>query len=157
MEDFLVTAWPTLVIELGTGTGGFSLYLAGYCAIHDYSFHTFDTGKMTHSHQKPNLGALGSILRLGGSVHNRDVFSEETRLYIATIVQGNEGSAFIYCDNGDKPKEAEMYAPLLRSGDYLGVHDFGTEIHSLPEDGFERWHWDKVAATGSTNRFIQKT
>jgi len=156
MEEFLVSAWPSLVIELGTGTGGFSLYLAGYCAIHGHSFHTFDLGDKDHSHQKPNMDALKAIRALGGHVHTSDVFSEGTVEVIRFLIGKSEGPAFIYCDNGDKPREVNTYAPLLRTGDYLGVHDFGTEIHSLPYSGFKRWHWPIFESCGSTNRVIQK-
>lgn len=37
-------------------------------------------------------------------------------------------NAFIYCDNGNKPKEFATYAPLLRPGDLIAAHDYGTEI-----------------------------
>ena len=48
IEDFLTTEWPSVVIELGTGTGAFSLYLAGYCAAQEAEFRTYDTGRNTH-------------------------------------------------------------------------------------------------------------
>lgn len=35
---------------------------------------------------------------------------------------------FIYCDNGDKPREFRTYAKLLRKGDIIAAHDTGTEI-----------------------------
>lgn len=155
MEDFLVSAWPALVVELGTGTGAFSLYLAGYCAIHGMEFHTFDTGKAEHSHQAPNKGATEAISMLGGHIHVMDVFDEWTISFIDDLVKKN-GVSFIYCDNGNKEREVEIYAPLLKKGDYLGVHDFGNEIRELPRDGFKEWHWELFEVTGSTNRIIRK-
>ena len=35
----------------------------------------------------------------------------------------------LFCENGHKIKEVQTYAPSLRQGDYLAVHDLGTEIH----------------------------
>ena len=46
----------------------------------------------------------------------------------------------VYCDDGDKPKEVQLYAPILRPGDVLGVHDLGSEIQEsdLPTEGWMR-------------------
>lgn len=38
-----------------------------------------------------------------------------------------ERRAMIYCDGGDKPREANLYWPILRSGDLLGVHDYSDD------------------------------
>ena len=34
----------------------------------------------------------------------------------------------LLCDNGDKPREVALFAPLLHSGSILVAHDWGTEI-----------------------------
>jgi hypothetical protein len=34
----------------------------------------------------------------------------------------------LYCDNGSKPLEVGTFAPALRPGDFLAVHDLGTEV-----------------------------
>jgi len=156
LEEFLVSTWPSLVIELGTGTGAFSLYLACYCAAYGFDFHTFDLGDKDHAHQRPNERALHAVKALGGHVHKSDVFGEGTVELIRFFIGRSGGPAFIYCDNGDKPREVETYAPLLRKGDFLGVHDYGTEIKSLPTIGFRRWHWQIFEALNSTNRVIEK-
>jgi hypothetical protein len=33
---------------------------------------------------------------------------------------------FIYCDGGEKPIELDLYSKIVRSGDLIGVHDYGT-------------------------------
>ena len=35
---------------------------------------------------------------------------------------------FVYCDNGNKVKELQYVAPLLKSGDIIGTHDYPTEV-----------------------------
>jgi hypothetical protein len=37
------------------------------------------------------------------------------------------GKIFLYCDGGDKIREAHLYWPLLRPGDLLGVHDYSDD------------------------------
>jgi len=32
------------------------------------------------------------------------------------------------CGSGNKPLEMQTFAPMLRTGDYVAVHDWGTEI-----------------------------
>ncbi len=46
----------------------------------------------------------------------------------------------LYCDNGNKPLEVETFAPALRAGDFLAVHDLGTEIfpENIPSSFIER-------------------
>lgn len=53
-----------------------------------------------------------------------DAWSATTILEVALWLQ-NKRPAFIYCDGGKKPKELDLYAPLLLAGDMIGVHDFG--------------------------------
>ena len=42
------------------------------------------------------------------------------------------GPALVLCDGGDKPREVQLVAPLLRPGDYVMVHDF--TVWCQPED-----------------------
>jgi hypothetical protein len=35
----------------------------------------------------------------------------------------------LFCDNGDKPREWQLYVPLLSTGDFAAIHDWGTEFH----------------------------
>ena len=35
----------------------------------------------------------------------------------------------LLCDNGAKPLEMATFVPLLRAGDIVGVHDWGTEVN----------------------------
>jgi len=39
-------------------------------------------------------------------------------------IMNKPGPAFIYCDGGNKPKEFNLYAPILRVGDYIAAHDW---------------------------------
>jgi hypothetical protein len=41
----------------------------------------------------------------------------------------------LFCDNGDKPLEVNLFAPSLQPGDLVVVHDWNTEIAAsdIPE------------------------
>jgi cephalosporin hydroxylase len=154
LERFLVTEWPETVIELGTGTGSLSLFFAAYCAAHGFRFHTWDTGKMTHEHQAPHQRCLDAVAALGGEVHAGDIFDAET---VSAIRWRITKKTFVYCDNGDKPRELRTYAPFMPMGSHIGVHDFGTEVREpdIRLEGFEVWEPEWFE--GSTNRILVKT
>ena len=157
MEEFLVQAWPRMVVELGTGTGSFSTYLASYCAFHGCAFHTFDLhGKSQHPHVRQHPGCVDAIRKLGGVVHDCDVFDASTQATIRTLL-GSDAPAFLYCDNGNKPREVATYSPMLRPGDFLGVHDFGSEIveEDLPQEAFVPWNPDSFANIASSNLILE--
>lgn len=65
-----------------------------------------------------------------------DVFEIETIKATQNWIKKNNGPAIVYCDNGDKPKELEIYSRAIRFGDLIAAHDFGNEYHErdLPED-----------------------
>jgi cephalosporin hydroxylase len=74
------------------------------------------------------------------AVDNR-VTAQISRLPRANIIYGNAfdsgiinkvkerikatpSPCYLFCDGNDKPREVKTYAPLLRSGDLLSVHDW---------------------------------
>jgi hypothetical protein len=158
IERFLSTKWPATVIEFGTGTGAFSVYLATYCKLNDGSFHTFDTHALSpHPFSDRNDRCLSAVTCLGGTYRRADVFSAECVDVVGDLVRESGGPAFIYCDNGDKPREVAMYCDTLRSGDFLGVHDFPEEIteDDLPKEAFVPWRPEMFEEKGSSNRIME--
>jgi len=57
---------------------------------------------------------------------------------------GRPERKLLFCDNGDKKREINLFGPLLKPGDVLAAHDFGTEwklkdvAGMLQENGFKR-------------------
>jgi len=156
IEHFLSEKWPVTVIELGTGTGAFSVYLATYCWFNGFSFHTFDTHKLSDlPFHEMNGRCVEAVSRLDGNYHREDVFSTEISDFIRDIVRASDGPALLYCDNGDKPREIKEYKDALRIGDFLGVHDFGFEVteEDVP-DNFS--HPSLFEDLGSTNRILER-
>ena len=117
-EEFLGRERPRGVVELGTARGGFAKWLNERVEW----LRTIDI-------RDPDPGTPGFV--------RIDVWHElqEVRDLIAEAPH-----AFVlYCDNGSKRFEVETYAPSLEVGDFLAVHDLGTEIDEsdIPA-GFER-------------------
>lgn len=61
-------------------------------------------------------------------LYRESAWDEKTVQYIAGRLRDfSGGRAMVYCDGGDKKKEAALYWPVLRSGDFLGVHDYSDD------------------------------
>jgi hypothetical protein len=110
---------PDFFIELGTCWGGLALMLNE--RFPDLEIHTFDK----HQRRPAN--------REWGS---RNLCDNKVHFYIANLLSGDTYSLtgllsankrkILYCDNGDKAIEIKKFAPYLREGDLIGVHDWLT-------------------------------
>lgn len=112
------------IIELGTGCGGFSVFLALYCIFlgKEWKLYTFDNGNRLEEH------CQSAMLKLGASFFNTDIFGEEATKEIIELIQA-EGTTILLCDNGNKRREFNLFSKYLKSGDYIFAHDLTTEIH----------------------------
>lgn len=124
------------IVELGTYRGGFSAYLAIQAHYRGLKFTTFDVVPPERS--IPGF-VQGDILQIPKLVH----------------AACHPRPTLLYCDNGNKPKEVQLFSPILRTGDILGVHDWGTEIHPehIPE-GFSPLHTDECEELDPMTRFF---
>lgn len=111
------------LVELGTGEGGFSRYLATQCVYRGIRFATFDI-------VQPEAEIPGFA--------QRDVFEDPA--WIVEVAR----PMILFCDGGDKAREMATFAPLLEQGDVLVVHDWGTEVDhaDVPTVYLERAHED---------------
>lgn len=121
------TAPLTGLIELGTGSGAFSLFLLMQCEARGLDFATFDRGPAGEGE-----GPVGRRLDLQAHCTVGDLWGrggDEVRAWFAPKRAG-EGTSplLLFCDDGSKPREVATFGPLLRPGDALAVHDWGTEI-----------------------------
>ena len=104
------------IIELGTTHGVFSYYLYLFCKERKAQFWTFDIKQYSGLH--PDLYLSFECV---------DVFSDWGKQEVFTKMAG-DGITILFCDNGDKSREAAMFAVHLKPGDILAVHDWETEI-----------------------------
>lgn len=109
---------PMVVVELGTDEGGFSGFLADLVAPWGGRVFTFDI----KAKFRPSL--LSDFHNL--SFQQADVLTSRSPHVVDLIAQGDV--TLLYCDNGNKQREVELYAPLLKAKSLLGVHDYNTEI-----------------------------
>lgn len=104
------------IIEIGTYAGGLSLFLQQQAAARGIRFATCDIERYPSA----------AIEKLGTNFIQADALTDET-IHTAVADPGNH-PLLIYCDGGDKPAEFAHFVPLLQPGDFIGVHDYGSEF-----------------------------
>jgi len=119
-EEFLSSHPVRSIIELGTGQGGMSLYLLLWAIQKNIRFNTFDNVRRNSNFQS----RLEREINLRDHFHLLDVLA-----YPPEVMKFANPPVLIYCDDGNKPLEMQIYSRLLRPGDFIAVHDYGIEIH----------------------------
>tara|TARA_R110000765_G_scaffold335359_1_gene425755 strand:- start:18 stop:689 length:672 start_codon:yes stop_codon:yes gene_type:complete len=121
------------IVEFGSQKACLSTYFANFAGITERVF--FDTFELFPDDgwsSRSNEGAGHWFEKLAElspyiNYYHQDVFSDETVSHVSENIK--QSKTFIFCDGGDKAHEFNTYAPLLKSGDCIAVHDWGHEIH----------------------------
>ena len=138
---------PTSVFELGTLNGGLTAFF-GMCFPNHVV--TVDLADCVTPKTADLLNRLG-IRRLAVDILN------DTAGVLRAHLDQTSKPRFIFCDNGDKPREFAMFAPYMEVGDAIAIHDVGAEFFpDRPETqqiaaacGLERLYADEMLADGT--------
>ena len=156
-EAFIDRVNPGLILELGTFTGGMSVFLALHCKAYSAKFLTFDFVDYLDMNNKMMIesGVVASYRHLDIFVDQDKVLSE-----LRGAEDPNRPTIF-FCDDGNKPREFQTFVPHLRSGDYVAVHDFGTEFNTLNDVApvanlVEEFMTEECDALKSMTRFYKR-
>jgi cephalosporin hydroxylase len=126
-DQFFIKEQFDTVIELGTGNGGFTLYIAEKCNEMKADFYTFDIRRIINS------DVISSIKQLGGVFFKEDTNkTDRVRNFI------KDGGRILVLNDGDKINSFNIYCPLLKSDDYMFIHDYYYKIPSI-FDGVGTW------------------
>lgn len=124
------------VIELGTQNGGFTIFLSGLFP----RVITFDNkvfGRtMIKFKEIPNI-----------SFHERNIFFKNSIAEIANHIQ-EHGRALVLCDNGNKIREVDTFAPYLKPGDVIMAHDYAKSRQYF-KDRIQGRYWNHLEITDS--------
>ena len=156
---------PEMMIELGTAYYGLTLLL--HECDRSIPLYTFDKycGRSWLSKAKHRIS------RDDADFIFRNAFNDNVTFIIGDVIHQSSPivaslaekpiKKLLYCDNGKKEKEMELYGPLLNKGDLMGVHDWLLEVdpdkmgHVL--DQFEEHEVNKeMEEKGLLTRFFIK-
>ena len=132
-EYFIESNRFEYIVELGSQKGALSTYLANMAAITEsfifdtYEYYPDDRSWFSREHEGvghwfEKLAEISPYI----NVNYKNVFTESTFNHIKENME--QFKTYIFCDGGDKLRELEMYAPLLKKGDRIAVHDWTMEI-----------------------------
>jgi len=149
IQDVVRFFRPHLIVEFGTKYGGLTLVLHDACP--EATLYSYDLHKEY---------LLVRLEWFGPSVYfvTQDLLAHRSRELKHLLCSA--ACKLLYCDNGDKEREVLMYAPLLNSGDLLGVHDWEREVR--PEKvqsvlvDFDPVDHQLFAAARSSTRFWRR-
>lgn len=109
------------IIELGTMHGLTTLYLGAVASLREGWAESYDIQNLIPPHIRATASLLG-VRYLSG-----DVLSDE-RIIAEIRSKLSAPDMMLFCDNGKKQREVELYAPHMVSGGVLLVHDWMKEI-----------------------------
>jgi hypothetical protein len=128
--SYLLLDYPHVerIIELGTAMGAMSSYLGLWGARKGIPVHTFDQDDFVFKkeHNVDDVCAGAIFKKLDIAMHRIDIFSDEGQAKVKNLLKG--APVFLFCDNGNKPKEFNTFVPYLESGSVVSVHDWTGEI-----------------------------
>ena len=111
------------VLELGTLKGGLSLFLRLQTMQRGQRFCTVDWVDFL------TPCPLFDLVDMAGQRLEIDMWVGEGRATLNRMLADDAWHPLLLlCDGGNKPKEVQTFTPLLRAGDIVAVHDWGTEF-----------------------------
>jgi hypothetical protein len=149
------------IIDLGTCSGNFSIYLALWCQRRKSEFYTYDIIEWQQirdsKHSEFDIYAEEFKAPLLDSFKRVDVQSVDMVKEIGALIQ-RTGCSVVFCDNGSKPEEVRLFAPFLKKDDIIAVHDWGSEISevNIRGKGLQQIHTDITDEEGKLAFFIKQ-
>ena len=84
-----------------------------------------------------------------------DLLSDATVEPMRELIESLPKPLVLFCDNGNRPLEWNRFVPLLSTGDFAAVHDWGTEFHESNLDPYPTpFMQEECEITQSMTRFF---
>lgn len=129
MREFLQSHTIGRVIELGTGFGTSAMFLCEYSPI----VFTFDNKDLRVKESKTYSSRIVYC--------QANIFDSMIQRFIALLMDTKE-QLLLFCDNGNKAAEFNLFSKFLPKGAFIFLHDFNVEfkLSDLQLNGFEILH-----------------
>ena len=97
-------------IELGCHVGGLASALMGRSRFHPFRYIGYEIQSQI----------IDDVVKESCTIFSKDIFENPK----SVVDHADAGRTFIYCDNGDKVQEMEVFSKHLRPGDVIACHDY---------------------------------
>ena len=116
-------------VELGIEHGGLGVLLS----LRPYISKAFKYLGIEISKEKVQPNLFDRIKRMKNStIRIDDCLSAASSFVVWEFIQDEK--ALVFCDNGNKPKEFQIYSGIIKPGDLLLVHDYPREFNEENSD-----------------------
>jgi len=141
-ERFLTPRIFARIIEIGTYKWGLALFFFLWCKTKRANFYTYDI---------KFFPASGVVRRLGVTLcfKKANIFQKDVADEIADHIK-QPGMSIVMCDGGNKLRELTTFSRYLKDGDYIAVHDWGTEVQKQDFPGL------RLVAEGGMTAIFEK-
>lgn len=136
-RQLLATIKPNLIIEIGTGSGAFSIFLNDVMTELNLTYRhlTYDIRHSTENIYMHNQTAVNKI-----EERTKDVFEDVN--WLSYIINNKYETVLVLCDGADKVKEFKTFAPLIKDGDFIMGHDYAITEEYFNNNVYEKiWNW----------------
>jgi 23S rRNA U2552 (ribose-2'-O)-methylase RlmE/FtsJ len=134
-----------LVIELGSGGGGLSMFLSDQCKKHNIKFVTYEKNPDKGITDNPEFSNRNIDFR------KQDIFDEKTTTEVKDMI-GSHGKAVVLCDGGNKINEFNTYVNYLKLGDIIMAHDYAPNDKIFNEKYRDKiWNWMEISDANISN------
>lgn len=127
-----------LVIELGSGGGGLSMFLSDQCKKYNIKFVTYEKypdGGITNN---PEFSKRNIDFR------QRDIFDPQTINEVKSLLS-THGKSLVLCDGGNKIKEFNTYVDYIKLGDIIMAHDYAPSQDIFTQKYKDKiWNWMEI-------------
>ena len=145
-RDFFKDVSPKRILEIGTGSGGFTLFIRdclnelGLDSTELVSYDISPSAVLEELNSKPNT--LLSNVNLFSSDNNYILDREDL---VVPYIQ-DYGTTIVMCDGGNKVKEFNQFSKFLKPGDIIMCHDYCDTLENFEEKIFEKiWLWREIS------------
>jgi hypothetical protein len=145
-EEFFKINKFDKMIEIGTAYAGFSLFLEDLTKKDGTKIISYDImpiENMPFHEASPNKRIEKSKYVLESSIDFRikNTYTQEVQQEIKDIIHSS-GRCAVFCDGGNKPKELNIFANIIKSGDFIFAHDYAQSPEYYSENILNKyWRW----------------
>jgi cephalosporin hydroxylase len=137
---FIQAVRPKRILEIGTGLGGFSMFLKSVCneLQLDTTIVTYDVNSRQEYKALAEAGVdvrIENIFDAGYTQVNQQVLD-----YIQS-----DGVTLVLCDGGYKIGEFNLLSNYIKVGDFIMAHDYAPDSKFFSDEVYKKlWNWHEI-------------